>query len=207
MGFKIALNPFRDPMHGPDFPQQEPIVIQRLAEQLADYPHSVRFETRVGEQGAGASWPVIILEVLAMGSSVFFGLPKFYTKIGKAVEGWKQIWSDIQRFIQWLSRKDRICRYSIEVAFYYSLARLSKRTDVRDLEVIQAQEVFGQGGFVPASFENTEVVYYLFMLREQDRVLHIVCVDHMLKVYVDQSLPLVWTADLSETQFLEPPSG
>jgi hypothetical protein len=195
LGFKIVLNPFRDPAEGLDFHEQVPIVHKKLIEQLGEYPQSLQFELFDGEQGAGASWGVIILEVMALGPSLFFGVPKVYSKIGKAVEGWKQIWADIHRFIAWLTKKERIAKYSIEIAFYCSLARLSKRRDVRDIELVQAQEILGQSGSVPPTFENTEISYYLFLFREGNSALHIMCMDHTLKVHVDQSLALAPTGD------------
>ena len=195
MGFKIVLNPFQDPARGQDFPEQVPIIHKELIEQFGEYPQSLQFELRDGAQGAGADWPVIILEVMALGSSLFFGLPKIYSKIGKAVEGWKQIWSDMQRFIEWLTKKERIVKYSIEIAFYCSLARLSKRRDVRDIELVQAQEILGQSGSVSPTFENTEISYYLFLFREGNIALHIMCMDQTLKTHVDQSLALAPTGD------------
>jgi len=89
-----------------------------------------------------------------------------------------------------LQRKEPIKRYSIEVAFLQCLARLSERTDVGELELIEAKEILGASGFLVPNFENTEIAYYLFMFRQNGEKLYIHCFDEHLNIIMDHSLTL-----------------
>ncbi len=190
MGFKIVLAPFKDPAVGGDWDEQSKGIHDHLSALIKDYPADVEFKLSTGVEGGGADFPIVILEIVALGSAAFFGIPKAYQKMKDTIKGWREIWSDMERFLNWLKKKERVSRYSIEVAFLSCLAGLSGRTQVDQLELIEAHEFLGSSGYVSSSFENTEVIYYLFIFRENSEKLYITCCDERLQVHVDKMLIL-----------------
>lgn len=190
MGFKIALSPFKDTADGSDWDEQSKLIENRLTQILKSAWPEVRFSLHSGIQGTGADFPVLILQVLTLGSAAFFGIPKLHKKIKETLHGWKEIWADTQKFLNWLKKKEPITRYSIEVAFLMCLSMLSGKTDVNGLELVEAKTFLGASGFISPSFENTEMAYYLFILREDDRRLFVHCIDEGLKTVFTHTMVL-----------------
>ena len=190
MGFKIALSPFKDPADGSDWDEQSKLIENRLTQILKSFSPEVRFSLRSGTQGIGADFPVLILEVLTLGSAAFFGIPKLHKKIKETLQGWKEIWADTEKFLNWLKKKEPITRYSVEVAFLMCLSMLCDKTDVNELELVEAKTLLGASGFISPSFENTEMAYYLFILREGDTRLFVHCIDERLKTVFAHTMVL-----------------
>ena len=190
MGFKIVLAPFKDPAVGGDWGEHSQRISDHLSALIKDYPVDIEFKLSIGVEGGGADFPIVILEIVALGSAAFFGVPKAYQKMKEAIKGWREIWSEMERFLSWLKKKEQVSRYSIEVAFLSCLARLGGRAQVDQLELIEVQEFLGSSGYVSPSFENTEVIYYLFIFRENKEKLYIMCCDERLQVHVDKMLIL-----------------
>ena len=103
MGFKLILSPFRDSAEGPDWDEQAKTIEKRLSTELNGFSPEIRFSLRNGTEGVGADFPNIVIDILALGSAAFLGIPKLHKKIKETIKGWREIWSDVQKFIYWLT--------------------------------------------------------------------------------------------------------
>lgn len=191
MGFKVVLNPYKDPAEGLDWDEQTPLLKKEIAAQLSNY-HDGKIDFSLAEsvQGLGVDMPTLVLEVLAVGSTLFFGIPALHKKIREALEEWKIIKERVDKFFSWLNRSDEIVSYSIEVAFLKALDHLQPRTEVSELTTIEVREILGKSDSLKPEFSNTPLVYYLFIFREADEQLHIVIMDCHLRLHVDKTLSL-----------------
>jgi hypothetical protein len=188
MALTLILNPFKDPSEDGDWDNQKKKIISRLKSRLSDYPSPVKYELVTGVEGCGADFPIVILRIIEIGAFAFFAIPEFRKRVSEAIQGWKSISKDLSKFLRWLKEEEQISRYSIEVAFYSSLELLSARTNVEELQLIEAREIFGHSGFEQKSFENTEISLYFFIFRENDEFIHVLCLDERLEVHINKSI-------------------
>ena len=146
---------------------------ERISALLQKYPEGkVEYTASDTEHGIGAGWQTITLEVLSTASTVFLGVPMLRKKVKEAVEGWKDIKADIDRFLKWLNSHERIASYSVEVAFLEALQHLDRtgQVTVAELELFDLTVIPGKTSAESAEFDNTDLFYYLFVFREnQDR--------------------------------------
>lgn len=70
------------------------------------------------------------------------------------------------------------------------LSNLSGETDVNELELIEAKTILGSSGYITPDFENTEILYYLFVLKEDGKRLYVQCIDERLNIVFSHSMAL-----------------
>jgi hypothetical protein len=191
MTIKIALNPFRDPAEGVDWSEQATKARQQIAGHLQSYSDGeVDFSISEGEHGIGLDMPVLILEVLGIGTTLFFGIPAFHKKIREAIQEWKKIVDNVEKLLQWMGSRVPVTSHSIEVAFYRTLGNLESLTNVADLELVEAVEYKGKSGAVLEGFEYSPFAYYWFVFREGDERLFVVLIDSYLRRHFQKILSL-----------------
>lgn len=142
------------------------------------------------EYGAGASWPSIILEIIEISGIILIGIPALHKKIRETLSEWKEIKANVDKLLCWLSSEKRVSNKSIDIAFLHVLEHLSKKTNVLELEPIEAEEILGLSGFIDPSFENAEIVYYSFKFRKDNEKLFSVICDGELNIHSDVELHL-----------------
>jgi hypothetical protein len=188
---KIALNPFRDPAEGLDWPEQATKAMERLTDAFLSYPDGkVHFSLREGEHGIGFDMPVLILEVLGIGTTLFFGIPALHKKIRETIEEWRKIGENVERLLHWVGVRIPVTSHSIEVGFYKSLMELQNLTDINNLKLIQAVEFKGKSDSTIEGFEYSPFAYYWFVFRDDDERLFLILMDSRLKLHVKKVLPL-----------------
>lgn len=191
MGFQIVIAPYKDPSEGLDWNEQKILVKKQINEHLSTYPGGkVRFSMSESDQGIGADFPTIVLEILAIGSTLFFGIPALHKKIRKNVEEWVKIKENIEKFIDWISNSEPVVSYSIEFAFVKALSHLQGRTKIDHLILLECREIIGKCDSLKKEFARTPLVYYLFIFRESDELLHVLLMDCKLRFHIDKLLPL-----------------
>jgi hypothetical protein len=188
---KTALSPFHDPAEGPDWPEQAVDATRKITEVLLSYPDGkVDFSISEGDHGIGADMPVLVLEILGIGTTLFFGIPALHKKIRETIQEWKKIVCNVERLLKWIGRGVAITSYSIEVAFYKSLTEIEQLTDVSNLTLIEAVEFKGKSDSVIEGFEYSPFAYYWFVFREGDERLFLILMDSRLKLHLRKVLPL-----------------
>jgi len=191
VAIKIALNPFHDPAEGADWPEQATKARQQIAEDLLSYPDGkVDFSLREGDHGIGFDMPVLVLEVLGIGTTLFFGIPALHKKIRETIQEWKKIRDSIERLLRWIGTRAPVASHSIEVAFYRTFRELDQLTDVGSLKLVQAVEYKGKSDSVVEGFEYSPFAYYWFVFREDDERLFVVLIDSYLRLHLQKVLPL-----------------
>ena len=185
------LNSYEDPTQGLDWPEQTPIIIKRLKTHFQAYPEGkIEYHIEETDHGIGADWPTITLEVLGIAGGVFFGIPALHRKIRETITEWKQIKKTVDSFLEWLGRKERILSYSIEKAFLDALEHLESKTDILELELLEAIEIPGKSSSMDYSFKTSQLLYYLFIFREQDERIFILLFNSQLKMLFCKSASL-----------------
>jgi hypothetical protein len=145
-------------------------VLRTLDADLSSYKKGpVQARTKLTNHGVGADWPTITIEILELGAIAFFVIPEFRKRIKDAVQGWREMGEALQRFRNWLFRRRNVVSCSVEVAFLESLNRMADSTDVDELILMNVMEVFGKSGGPAASFETSELVYYVFVFQQADQ--------------------------------------
>ena len=89
-----------------------------------------------------------------------------------------------------MSKKKSTSTKSIEIAYLTVLSHLETKTEVDELELLEAQEIIGHSGFIERKFENTETVYYSFKFRKGDEKLYVIILDGYLNIHSDIELYL-----------------
>ncbi len=191
MAIKIALNPFHDPAEGPDWPEQAVSAMQKITEDFLSYPDGkVDFSLCEGDHGIGFDMPVLILEVLGIGTTLFFGIPALHKKIRESIQEWKKIADNIETLLKWLGDRVPVTSHSIEVAFYRTLRELEQLTDIGNLKLVQAVEYKGKSDSIVEGFEYSPFAYYWFVFREDDDRLFLILMDSYLRLHFRKVLPL-----------------
>ena len=164
MGFQIVIAPYKDPAEGLDWNEQTTFLKKQLEEHLATYPEGkVKFSLSESDQGIGADFPTIVLEILGIGSTLFFGIPALHKKIRKTVEEWAKIIENIKKFVKWIGISEPVFSYSIEFAFVEALSYLREKTKIDDLILLECREILGKCDSLKKEFARTPLVYYLFI--------------------------------------------
>ena len=191
MSVKIVLTPYEDPATGVDWPEQTPIVIKRLQELLCSYPGGeVEYRIKETNHGIGADWPTITLELLGIASVLFFAIPALHKKIRETLTEWKTIKKELDSFCEWLIGKEPVFSYSIEKAFLDALGHLESKTNILELELIEAIQIPGKSGAPVPGFETSPRLYYLFLFREDNEHAYVLLLDSESKMVVYKSLGL-----------------
>lgn len=135
------------------------------------------------DDGIGASGPAI-MGVVAIGASVFFGIPELYKRIGDAVKGWEKIFNDVDRAIKKLAGKDRkVYGYSEEYALLYVLNLLSEKVAVESLVLESVVVVHGKGRISEgATFETSSLSQYFFVLRDGREFVYSIAINSKLEI-------------------------
>lgn len=169
---------------------QGALLLENIKKEIS--PPDLHLEVRLQESefGAGASWPSIILEIAEIGGLVLIGVPALHKKVRETLSEWKEIKKNLDKFISWLSNKKRISTKSIEIAYLTTLSHLDAKTEVNELELLEAQEIIGHSGFITPKFENTETIYYSFKFRKGDEKLYAIILDGNLNIHCDVELYL-----------------
>jgi hypothetical protein len=170
-----------DEMH--TWEEQGPLLLDNIKRDIAPSAQYVKFRLEESEFGIGASWPSIILEIVEIGGLVFIGIPALHKKVRETLSEWKEINKNIDKFVSWLSNKKTISTKSIEVAYLAALTHLDAKTDVNELELLEAQEIIGHSGFITPKFENTQTIYYSFKFRKGDEKLYAIILDGYLNIH------------------------
>jgi len=165
-------------------------LLQNIEKDITQPDLQVNFRLKESEFGAGASWPSIILEVLEIGGFVLIGVPALHKKVRETLSEWKEIKKNLDKFMSWLSKKKSTSTKSIEIAYLAALSHLETKTEVGELELLEAQEIIGHSGYIEPKFENTETVYYSFKFRKGDEKLYAIILDGYLNIHSDVELYL-----------------
>ena len=177
-----------DDMHS--WEEQGSLLLENISKDISESALHVEFRLQDSEFGAGASWPSIILEVVEIGGLVLIGVPALHKKVRETLSEWKEIKKNVDNLISWLSNKKTISTKSIEIAYLAALSHLEAKTDVNELELLEAQEIVGHSGFITPKFENTQTLYYSFKFRKGDEKLYAIILDGYLNIHNDVELYL-----------------
>lgn len=177
-----------DDMHA--WEEQGALLLENIEKDISHSDPHVEFRLKKSEFGAGASWPSIVLEVVEIGGLVLIGVPALHKKVRETLSEWNEIKRNIEKFISWLSNKKTISTKSIEIAYLAALSHLEGKTDVNELELLEAQEIIGHSGFIKPEFENTQTIYYSFKFRKGDEKLYAIILDAYLNIHNDVELYL-----------------
>ena len=177
-----------DDMHS--WEDQGALLLENIKKDISQPDLQVEFRLKESEFGAGASWPSIILEVVEIGGFVLIGVPAIHKKVRETLSEWKEIKKSLDKFISWLSNKKKISTKSIEIAYLAALSHLEAKTEVNELELLEAQEIIGHSGFSTPKFENTQTIYYSFKFRKGEEKLYAIINDGYLNIHSDVELYL-----------------
>ncbi|MDY6970666.1 MAG: hypothetical protein SVR08_18730 [Spirochaetota bacterium] len=165
-------------------------IHNELSNQISEIDSSIKLSIKESDIGIGASWPSIIIDILEIGGLVFVGAPVIHKKVRETLSEWAKIKGHFDKLFSWLKKNKRIESQSIEVAYLKALEHLSKKTNVMDLEVIEAQEILGKSGSIEPDFENTELIYYCFKFKNSDSKLYSLIIDNHMTIKSDVDLHL-----------------
>jgi hypothetical protein len=183
MSIKIVLTPYKDPADGLDWHEQTPIIKKELNEYLSSYSEGkIEYNILETDHGIGADFPTITLEIIKIAGLILLGIPELHKNIRESFSEWKTIKQEVEKLFNWLGKKGSIATYSIEYAFLKALDHLEAKTKILDLELIEAKEIMGKSGSIKVSFETTELVYYLFIFKEDSERCFLVLIDSRLKI-------------------------
>lgn len=197
MSFRVVVSAMLDETDDPDDPQ----AIERLTRKFADYgPDRLEYRLREADHGLGASWTTVVIEVFSIGSAVFFGIPALRKKFKDSIAGWKEIKKGLDKFLDWLRGHEHVVSYSKELAFLKAISGLEEVTEISEVELFGFLEIPGKSGGPDPDFESAELVYYLFLFRDNDELLYMVMYDSGLNLVLSRVL------QLDPRYFLPPPN-
>jgi len=189
MCVQIVISPYKDPSSGLDWKKQTNIIKKTLDKKISSYKKNIEFNLKESEHGIGADYPTIIIEIIGLGSIIFFSIPKLHKKIRDSIDEWKIIWHELSKFIMWLKKKEKIISYSKEIAFLKSLALLDKKTNILDLELVSYLEIPGKSSHINPVFSNTTYINYLFVFKN-DNYMFLLIYDSKLKLRLKKILKI-----------------
>ncbi|MCH8126733.1 hypothetical protein IIC38_12320 [candidate division KSB1 bacterium] len=157
MSIKVIIAPYKDPAEGLDWNEQTPIVIYKFKEKLLSYPNGeINIKFYETDHGIGASFPTILLEIIGIASTLFFGIPTLHKKIRESLVEWKKIKEESDKFVEWLGNIIPIRSYSIEKVFLDALSHLESKANILDLKLLEVKEFFGKTSSIKPSFEKNK---------------------------------------------------
>lgn len=165
---------------------------QELAEYMDKFPEGkIEYALKETDHGIGADWPTVLIEIVEYAGMAFFVIPALHKKLRETLSEWKIIMQKIEKIVTWISKKKAIIVYPIETAFLKVLEHLERKTDILDLELVNATEIIGKADAIyKPSIENASLIYYLFILKEASERCYIVLIDSHLKFVFSHVLGL-----------------
>lgn len=193
MSVKIILAPYKDPAEGLDWHEQTPLIRKELHGILSNYPFGkVEYKIEETDHGIGADLPTILLEIIGIGSTLFFGVPALHKKIRETIGEWKKIWEEVKNFIKWINKKQPIISYSKEIAFLKALEFLETKVGdkILEIELYGLVEISGKSGKIEKKFETSPLLYHLFLFKYEEEYIYLVASNSLLEIVVDKKLTL-----------------
>jgi len=151
----------------------EELEQQQLEELLSSYnksplEYSFIDSDHGNDPAVCAGWSTYVIDILALASLTFFAIPAATKKIRDACKEWKQIYIDLNSFLDWFSSKEEISSYSMDVVFLDALAHLDSKTDANELNLVHHLEL-PQSRFESGSnFYLTTDIYYQFVFENTE---------------------------------------
>lgn len=144
---KIILNPYVDPGRGMDWPEQTPIVTNRIDGILKEFNEPVKYDLTEHNFGGGADWPVIAVNVATIASVGFFAIPEAHKRIRESLEEWGRIGASIKKLIKHLSDREVLVAEPIEVLFLDACKALLEFSNAEDATFESYSEVASIGSY------------------------------------------------------------
>lgn len=139
---EIVLSPYKDPSGGVDWPEQTPAIEAELTKRLRDWDAgTVEYRIRRTNHGLGADWPTITLSVLSIAGTLFFTIPAAHKKVREALEEWKKVRANIEKFLAWISREKEIAAYPVELLFLDAVLHAAETETSPSLEFLGVDEL------------------------------------------------------------------
>jgi hypothetical protein len=144
---ELIIAPYKDPADGLDWPEQTPIIMEKLENTLGSYDEKVQFQFLEKDIGLGASWPVIAIEISVIAGTAFFAIPAAHKKIRESLQEWKLIGNKFLKLIDFISGSERVITYPIQILFLDAIAVLEKHKDVETAIFISATTITEPGSY------------------------------------------------------------
>ena len=193
MSIKFVIHAYEkygteDEAHELDWEHME----QELSRHIDKYQEGdIEYSLKETNHGIGADFPTVVVEIMEIAGWAVFVIPVFHKTIRETLKEWKEIKKNIDKVINWILKKRSIIVYPKKYAYLKVLEYLEPKTNILDLKLIQAIEIIGKADTTnKPSIDNAELLYYLFVFREEDERCFIVLIDSYLNFVFSHVLGL-----------------